>query len=784
MSEVPQQMKVTAFNRRFVGFIARHPIAAILTALGVVAATVPGLGRVKADFTHAGFFEKTDPKLMRFEAFERRFGNDDAVVIAVHSPTGVFDMDTATLLRDLTSRLWKIPEIIRVDSLTNFNWVHANGDDIVVESLFPEVLTPEILLNRRQIALSHEALPNYLISKDGLTAMVYGHVKPGLDHPPDAKAITEASRKLVEEFTRGDNQLFLGGGPPITFAFEEVTQKDVSRLIPLALGISTLFLAFLLRSVAAVVLPLLVVILSVVASFGLAGWTGMTQTAMSTALPTILIAIGIADTVHVLITYVTSLRQGMARKDAAHYALTKNLLATFLTSLTTAIGFLSFVTAQLKPLSVLGYMAAFGTLVAWVLTQLLVGGLMFVLPIKVKPFPPEKIAATKRRAHGLVDLIIRRRFVVIGVTAFLSVAAFVYSIGLDVNSDSLKYFDSKTPVRIANEFVEKTMGAARSFELVIDSGVEDGVKDPAFLAKVDALQSWIEARPHMTRAVSILDVLKQTHRSLNGGRPDQYRLGDSREVIAQELFLYTMGLPQGMDLNDRVSVKNDALRMTVLNNIITSREAVAEIRIIEKHAQDSGLKVQATGKYLLYQESNEYVVGSFVNSLWSASLLIGLIMIFFLRSVKLGIISMLPNVLPLFAGGALLRIIGQPLDMGTAIVASICLGISIDDTCHVLANFAYLRRNGMAPNEAMRDVMNHAGPALLSTNGVLIASFASFATASFVPNFYFGILTAFILAVALVADIFLTPALVVESLVKEERRAAAPAPGPDAVPAG
>ena len=223
-----------------------------------------------------------------------------------------------------------------------------------------------------------------------------------------------------------------------------------------------------------------------------------------------------------------------------------------------------------------------------------------------------------------------------------------------------------------------------------------------------------------------------------------------------------MGLPQGMDVNDRITVKNDALRITVLNTILTSREAVATIERIVAQGKTLGLDVEATGKYYLYQQTNEYVVQSFLTSLWSATLLIGVIMMVFLRSVRLGLISMFPNIVPLFAGGALLRLLGQPLDMGTVLVASVCLGISIDDTSHVLANFAYYRRQGVPPNQAMRQVMARTGPSLLSTNGILIASFASFATATFVPNIYFGILTAFILTMALVADMFFTPALLLE----------------------
>jgi uncharacterized protein len=762
----PHSLKVTAVNRAFVGFIARRPWLAIGLGLGLIVALAAGMKRLHADFTHKGFFWEDDPKVLRLDAFERRFGNDDLVLVALHSPSGIFDLESATLIQRLTREMWQVPEVVRVDSITNFNWVHSQNDDIVIEPLLPEALTPELLAQRRQVALAHESLPNYLINRDATVTVIMGQIKPGLDAPPDAPRITQALRKMVAEAKAspgwGDHVVHIGGGPPMTFAFQEITQTDVQRLVPMALGIAALFLVLLLRSLAGVLLPFVAVFGAVLGAFGFAGWTGQVQTVMSTAVPSILIAVGIADTVHILVTFLEELRRGTPRREAAHYSLTKNLLATFLTCLTTSIGFFSFASANLKPVGVLGAMAGAGALIAWVVAQLVVGGLLFVLPIKVKPLPPERFAATERKASNLVDFIARHKVGVIATTLALSAATLVVALGLDVNSDPIKYFRSDTPVRAANDFMERTMGNARSFELVISAGEDDGIKEPAFLQKVDRFQTWLEKQPRITRAVSILDVLKSTHKSLHGDDPAQYRIADDKQTIAQELLLYTMGLPQGMDVNDRITVKNDALRISVLNTVLTSREAVAAIEGAVAHGKSLGLDVEATGKYYLYQQTNEYVVQSFLTSLWSATLLIGVIMMVFLRSVRLGLISMFPNIVPLFAGGALLRLLGQPLDMGTVLVASVCLGISIDDTSHVLANFAYHRRQGVPPNQAMRLVMARTGPALLSTNGILIASFASFATATFVPNIYFGILTAFILSVALLADMFFTPALLLE----------------------
>jgi len=755
-----EDIKVSRFNHRLVGLVTGRPVLSLLLAFLLVGALIPGLGRLRADFTHRGFFWEHDPLLKAFDAFERRFGNDDAVVVAVHSPSGVFDMDSATLLRELTDEMWKLPEIIRVDSLANFNWVHAKDDDIVIEPLFPPELTPEILANRKEIALHHDTLPGYLVSTDGKTALVLARVKPGIDRPPNAQLITTEARKLVaSKQGRGDNQIVLAGGPPMTFAFQEATQQDISKLIPVALLIAAVFLLISTRSIAGMLLPFPILILSAMGSFGFAGWTGLVQTAMTTVVPTTLIAVSIADAVHILVNFFQAMGRGLDRKAAARFSLSKNLLPTFLTSLTTAVGFLSFSTANLKPLATLGFMLGFGAMLAWVLTYLFLGPMLILLPIRQRASGAEKVQAHSRRAERMTDFLVRRRRGIVAATGVFAVLALAASLQLDINSDPVKYFKRGVPMRDANEFIDKEVGGARAFELVAHAGKEDGIKEPDFLRKVDQLQDWVEEHHDVSRAVSIVDILKSMNKSLHGDEQAEYKIADTHDAIAQELLLYTMGLPAGMDINDRVSVKNDDLRITVMTRIPTSREAVAFVDATIAKAKSLGLNLSATGKFYLYQLTNSYVVSSFIVSLIAAIIAISLIMIISLRSVKLGLFSMLPNFVPLLAGGGLMFLLGRDLDMGAAIVAAISLGIAVDDTIHVLANYRRLRDQGLDARGAVRDLLEHTAPPLINTTAILVLAFGSFAMASFVPNILFGVTTAFVLGVALIVDLTFTPAL-------------------------
>jgi uncharacterized protein len=199
-------LQVSALNRSFVGFIARRPVVALVIGLVAVLALLPGLGKLTADFTHTGFFHSDDPKLKAFEAFERRFGNDDAVSLVVHSPSGIFDTDTITLLQQLTESLWLAPDVIRVDSLTNFNWVHGQDDDIVIEPLIPAKFTPALLAERKAVALSHETLPRFLVNREGTVAVVGGRMRPGLDGTSDIARIAHFLNDLVARSERTDHK--------------------------------------------------------------------------------------------------------------------------------------------------------------------------------------------------------------------------------------------------------------------------------------------------------------------------------------------------------------------------------------------------------------------------------------------------------------------------------------------------------------------------------------------------------------------------------------------------
>ena len=748
----------TRAGRAFVAFITTRPLLSLLLGGVLLALLVPGIQRLRAEFTYRVWFAEGDPLLETFDDFERRFGNDDSAIVLVHSPSGVFDVESATLLRALTERLWTAPEVIRVDSLANFNWVHDEDGDLVVEPLFPDTgpLDEEILAARKKVALAHELVPGYLVGRAGTTAVIYARLQPRIDGVPDFKRLIDGVQAILDEFRgQGDHSFHITGSPMVAYSFRQAATFDARTLLPIVGGLVIICLTITLRRASAVLLIMLVLVATLAATLGAAGWLDDPINNLTATIPQFLVAIGIATGVHVVKTFDQHFAPGVDRKVAVFRALHDNLLPTFLTSATTSIGFLSFITATVIPVRDLGVISGIGTMIAWLLTYLFVGALLVLLPLSPRT---HQRGGWRWGAHiaGVIDR--RKNWILLGFGGATAIAIAI-AVTLRIDSDYFAYFADDAPINIATQRLETDVGGALAVEIIIESGSKGGVKDPEFLRRVDRFADWLRHHEYITSVVSVVDLLKATNRSLDGDRPESYRLPETREAVAQQYLLYTMSLPQGMDLNDRVSIDESAMRLTSLWRKHNSNTVLPEIDKLRAYAETEGLTVTVTGKNLLLLQMNPDVVDSFVQSVLSSLVTISLLMMLVLRSVRLGLLAMVPNVIPLLFGAALLAALGQSLDIGTIVVFGICLGIAVDDTVHFLTHYGIHRRNGCTPVEAVAENYDRTMPALVATTLILVLAFGAFAISSFVPNRMFGVLVAFVLTVALTTDGFLLPAL-------------------------
>lgn len=748
--------------KKIAGFLVYRPWVSLLIGILLCAGLSAGMAKLKSDFSYRIWFKNDNPYLVEFDKFERLFGNDENIAIIVHSENGIFDEESIKFIQLLTRELWKVPEVIRVDSLTNYNWTDVYEDEIVVEPLFAEdaSITPEDIASKYNKVMKDELLPGYLISKDGKTSIIYGPLQPAINKSPDFKKVTLSARELVEKYKdHGNHQLYVTGTSAVNYGFEELGQQDMGKVMPVVLGMMLLFLLMSFRRFSATLLPFVVITAVILMTLGASGFIGLQFNNLTSAVTPILIAITIACTVHLLFTFFSARQAGYDRKQAAVISVEKNFFPILLTELTTMIGFLSNGASDVVPLTHMGYMAAIGTLLAWVMTMLLLVPLLSLMPIKVKQ-KVDKVGLDQPAtwAVNYVNWVGRNAISIIIVTSLLTIGAVYLSSKNEINSDPLKYFAEDVPVRVADEFAEKHLGGQQAIEIMIDSGAAEGIKDPEFLRKTNEFQQWLDEQPYINKTISLLDILKDTNRALNGGRQEAYALPTTSEWAAQEIFVYTMSMPQGMDLNNRMTVDNRSLRLTALSSLHDSNTTLAEIERIENKAKEIGIDAQVTGKMLLGHSINPLIVNSFLSSIAIAFTLIAIFLCVVFRSVKLGLLSMVPNVIPLFFGAATMSILNKPLDVGTVLVASTCLGIAVDDTIHFMTDYYRKIRLGYEANIALAQVFTHTGPGMLIITLVLVTGFGSFVLGSFTPNINFGILTAVILSVAMAIEVLLVPA--------------------------
>lgn len=754
-----------SFSSKLSHLIAKFPWLWLIFSLILIGIIVPQLKYLQADFSYRIWFRTTDPLIKTFDEFERRFGNDDTVVILMHSPSGVFDKESIETIKSITQDMWQVQDIIRVDSLTNYQWTHATGDEIIIEDFIPENYSAKDLQARKKIALKHEVIPDYLIDKKANIAIVYAKVRPYPGGSPNDLLLIQNSRKVIEKYQgKSDHTFYINGSTAINNTFKEVSESDLSTMIPIVLLLIIIFLIFMFKNISGILIPFSIIITTLICTFGFSAFIGIKFNNMITIIPNIIIAIAIADTVHILVTYFQFRKDGLAYKEAMIKTYEKNISPTFLTSISTSIGFLSFAAADLIPLAHLGILASFGTMLAWILTMTLVGPILALINIKLpkatKKEAKNNSALRIARATRLYSFIEKFRMPIVITFTALFIGSIWLAFQNEVNSNPYTYFSKSVPLRKANDFGLKEMGGVTGPEIILDSGQIDGIKEPIFLRKVQSFQSWLEQENYISRVISMINIIKSMNRSFNGDIQDYYRIPDTKEKIAELLFLYTMSLPQGLDLNDRMTLDNRSLRLTALWSSQDSKRSLANIEKMKNKAKELGLDATITGKIPIYQGMNDLVVSTFFTSITIAICGITLLLVFVFGSLKIGLMSMLPNIVPLGFGAALMTLLDKPIDVGTALVTSVCLGIVVDDTIHFLSNYYTHVKNGKTPKEAIIYVLANTGPALIVTTVILMVGFGALAFAKFIPNVNFGILSATVLGIALVVDLIYLPAII------------------------
>ncbi len=744
------------------------------------------------------FFSPDNPQLQAFEQLQETYTKSDNILIMIEPKSGdVFTPEALEAVVDLTDRAWQVPYSIRVDSLSNYQHMTAVEDDLSVADLIeePENLTETDLAYIKEVALNQPLLAKKLVSPTG---DVTG-VNITVEMPPE---LTDAERALPpEERTSADPAIALEQAvtysremiasmeekyPSIAFsatgvvmmnqAFPEATMKDMSTIIPMAFLVIIIGIFFLIRSPLAMIGTVIVVFLSIMAAMGTAGWLGIKLTPPSASAPTLILTLAVADCVHFLVTLYHNVRSGDSKHAAIVESLRVNFTPIFLTSITTAIGFLSMNFSDAPPFRDLGNITAIGVIYAFFLAVFFLPALMAVLPVRAKTIDTSKATAMDKLSAFVVG---NRKPLLWGMSAIM-IGLAIMAPKNELNDVFVNYFDKSVPFRAETDHITEKLSGMYLVDFSIDSKNEGGVNN-----QVEKFEKYLEVQPEVMHVNALTETVRRLNRSMHGDEDEYYKLPENRELSAQYLLLYEMSLPYGLDLNNQMNFDKSKTRLSATLETLSTQEALAfEERTLDwMKTNTPDIATLGTGPTMMFSHIGMRNIISMLSGTAIALVLISGILIFALRSFKFGMLSLIPNIAPaLMAFGVWGLMVGE-VGLAVSVVVAMTLGIVVDDTIHFLSKYLRARRErGLNAEDAVKYAFNTVGVALLVTTIVLVAGFLVIAQSNFLVNSQMGLLTAITITIALIVDFLFLPPLLI-ALDKDSKPEPSPAAPASAVAA-
>jgi len=739
----------------------------IVATLLMVVSAASGMRFLQFSNNYRVFFSEENPQLQAFDALQNKYIKNDNAMIALAPKNGkVFTRETLAAVEELTKEAWQIPYSIRVDSVTNFQHTWADGDDLIVEDLVEgsDKLSDVDLDRVKGIALKEPLLLNRLINPDASVTAVNVTVNMPEKSIEEVPEVVGFVRPMVEKLRLKypDIDFRLTGIVFMNNSFTESSQGDLKTLMPIMYLLIVGVMVIVLRSFWGTLTVVLVVAFSSLTAMGLGGWLGILLTPVSAAAPTVILTLAIADSIHILVTLFHEMRLGRPKREALIESLRINHQPVFITSITTAIGFLSLNFSDSPPFQDLGNLVAMGVLAAYVYSVMFLPAMMAVLPLRVKPHPEDKTLVMDRFA----DLVVRHRKGL--YWGMLAVIVLIISQvpRVEINEKFNEYFDTRYQFRLDNDFVIDKLTGFEAIEYSLGAGESGGISNPEYLAKVEEFAQWYRQQPGVMYVGTLTDVIKRLNKNMHGDDESYYKLPDQRDLSAQYLLLYELSLPFGLDLNNQINVDKSSTRFTAILESVSTRYALGLEDKAQAWLKKNGLPSMVShgaSPMIMFSNIAKRNVKSMTVGVLLALFLISMILIIALRSFKFGLVSMIPNLAPIFMTFGIWGIFVQEVGLAVSIVAPVALGIIVDDTVHFMSKYLRARREqGKSPAEAVRYSFHTVGTALWVTSLILVVGFSVLAFSGFKMNTHMGIMTTISVVCALVADFLFLPPLLMK----------------------
>jgi uncharacterized protein len=705
------------------------------------------------------FLEK-DPDLMSYRAYVDAFESDQIVVLAYDDPD-LWTPAGLAFLDEVTTRAEDVVHVQYVRSITNARELESNPGSLTTRAFYDRDDPPDPADLRARI-FGSDLLAGSLISDDGLTPAVILNVEALTQESAEKMVIADALRALAAELGEKRGVTFaIAGATMMDDAFFRHTQRDLLTVMPLMALMIILAMLALFRSWRALLLPLSVVGLACLWVLGVMGTFGLRFTITHSIIFPLLMGVGIASSIHVLSRTITLRRRGEGSLEAAVNSLRYLLAPCFYTAMTTVAGLCSLLFTELKPMREFGALASGGVFASFLLTY----GLGPIL-LPLMSDPEDDSAALSRMWRRwdqwllrLAELSQEKAGRVLVISALVMIAALIGLKDLRIGNNPLEYYKTDDPVRIDLNFVDTKLSGTGSVEILVDTGVIDGAKDPATLKKMEEVETYLSELPGVGETLSFAELVKELRRALRGGADVERRLPDSKAEISQLLLLIDdpEELERLVDFEYRRARIHGTIKLSEAETLV---ENIGKLEAKIDEVFDPPMTASATGVSKLIANMNHYLLQSTLRSMGAAFIIVLFFMTLALRSARLGMFSMIPNLLPIGVVLGLMGWTGIRLDPGTTMIAAVALGLVVDDTLHFLHQFKDKMHEGADIHDATRDTLLVTGRAIAMTSVILCGAFWLLLFASFIPNIYFGLLCGMAIALALVANlVVLTAAL-------------------------
>lgn len=725
----------------------------------------------KSYLNHVGlYFEEDDPSLVAYKNFQKTYGNEEMALIAIHGDN-IFSQRGLDTIRAISNLAKNSAGVERVFSLTEATDAVGEDDAIRFESFIPEGdLSKEDIKRIKKRVLTHETVSKTFISPDGKTTAVFLELEVIASDEYKGELLTRIQEK-AEKIAGKDFQLYFAGIPFVEYAITYQTQKDDLKFTPLAIAAIFLMTFLFFREVSMVSLCLFNILIVLAWSVGLFVLTGHRFMMITVVMPPILLAIAVADTVHIISHFKAHRKkEGQDLSTAVYETIRELWLPCLFTSLTTGIGFLSFMTATIGPVRTLGLYTFIGVVIAYFMSIVLLPPILLLYQRYLGDrFQKDPVKSPSENQKDPVERTIRaigeftiRHYLLISVV-FLGIMGLALTGAMKIyyETNFVNFLSKSSRLRRDMQFIEKHLYGTVPLALLIRAkSPRNDFTHPESLQLIDEIQNKIEKKykDEYASFFSIADYFKSLHRAFNGGDDNFYKLPDNPDDV---LDYYEFG---EVETIDRI-VSPDKMEARIsfsayIGPTAEGGEFDTFLKNIAEEMLDNKFDYYYTGLGSLYVAMDRNLRTSQMRSFSAASIIIFFMMWVVCKNLKLTLISMLPNLFPIVCTFGLMGFFGIPLDVSTIMIASVTIGIAVDDTIHFIVWYRRNIESGMTIESALRKTYRDTGKPIFITSIVLMIAFFVFISGSVQPVIAFGILAGFAMLFALVGDFFLLPAII------------------------